>query len=497
MARMRPCLVIQGALCHASVDERKSDDPRSVVYNHLPCMCFRNSLLLALLWFLPPAACFGQVEELLSRGLQFMNKGDYARALSAFDEAKQAAPDDPRPYFFAGLTLYQTNQRLQALAELEKAVQRDPAEPRYALTYAEFLYKTGDHYRAAATLEPFKGAISAHELSAEQTWLLSDLFFRLGKHSDSLSFLERYAERNPAEERVYFRRAQLYLALNDLDSALLHFQSARENTDRKAAASYGIGLVMFQKGELEKARDALMLCIQAEPKNPDFAHLLGTVLIDLGEPEEALQHLSRVEEQGEQFPKLYEAMARAYRKLRHAEKAGEYIQKFRQLDSSGREQRENEEKVRETLRQAQELMKTGKLLEGRRRLRDALQIDPENYLAHSYLAGISMTLGDWNLARQHLSRVEAINPDAFETKYMMASFLYQRGQPKEALDYAHKAKELQPGFADLRNLLGNIYYSLGSHEKALGEYEAAMKLEPGREEFRINYEAAARRARPQ
>ena len=99
----------------------------------------------------------------------------------------------------------------------------------------------------------------------------------------------------------------------------------------------------------------------------------------------------------------------------------------------------------------------------------------------------------WELAHQHLSKLEELAPDAYEGRYLMALFWYERGDPKRALQYGEKAKELWRGDATLRNLMGNILSSLGRLQGALEEYSAAVVMDPDQVAYEMNYEVLARR----
>jgi tetratricopeptide (TPR) repeat protein len=190
-------------------------------------------------------------------------------------------------------------------------------------------------------------------------------------------------------------------------------------------------------------------------------------------------------------------LAKAYIRLKDRESARVYSQKFAEVDSKDRENKELQEQIRSELQMGQALFKDGKLAEARDSLEEVVRLDPDNFMAHSYLVGIYGALNSPSLAHRHLVRLQEIEPEAFETHFLTATYLYRGKRAKEALEHALEAKQLQPGFADLRNLLGNIYYSLGDRSKAIEEYAAAVKLEPEREEFRINYESVAGSSEPQ
>jgi len=456
-------------------------------------LCLSAILVLSLMT--PMAG--GQDTDKVGLGIQLMQQGDLEKALATFNEAKLRSPEDARLYFFSGLILYRAKQSLQAMAELQKAVELAPDNPRYSLSAAELLLRTGYKFKAMEVLKSFKENIGYEQLSLEEQWSLADLLFRVGMNEEALSVLELYAAGRPDDERLYFRRAQALLMSNQLEQALAAFRAAADETSRKAEANYGIGLVSFRMGEMEQAREALLFSVEQNPLNPEYVHLLSTVLITLGESELALTYLGRVENQGPEFPTIYDAMAKAYRQLKEKDKARIYSQKFVQADSKNRDRKGLDEQIHAGLQAGQGFFKEGKFNEARVKLEEVLELDPENFMAHSYLVGIYGALNAPGQAHEHLVRLQEIDSEAFETQFLTATYLYRMKRTREALEHALKAKQLQPGLAELRNLLGNIYFSLGERAKAVEEYAAAVKLDPEREEFRINYESIAGSSVPQ
>jgi tetratricopeptide (TPR) repeat protein len=452
----------------------------------------RAIVVLLALWLVVPAVV-GQRDSALRLGMDSLRAGRFEEALSHFDRAKQISPEDARPYFYTGLVLFRSGQTFQAMAELGRAVELEPANPRYSMVCAEVLLRNGRRFEALSRLEALEPHLNLSALEHEQVWFLADLWYRVEKPDKALPVLRLYRDRVPADERIPFREGQLYLSLHDLDGALAAFEAALETTTRRAEANYGVGMIRFRRGELEDARRFLEAAVEAEPTNPEYVHLLATVLLGLGAPEEALRRLRLVEESGDRFPLILDAMARAYGQLRETEAAREYRRRFIELDSLERSEREADQKVHGLLREGQRLSRAGRLAEARDRFEEAAGIDPESFLAHSYLAGIHIARAEWRLAEERLAILEALDAEAFETSYLKAQYFHQRGELEAARDWGEKAKERQPGFADLRNLLGNVYYALGKFERALEEYEAALALEPDRAEFRINFETASRR----
>lgn len=440
---------------------------------------------LAFLTFLPV-----QSHELLKEGLRLLQEEKYSEALLAFDRFKQSAPRDARPYFYSALVLADAHHPSDALAELKQALQLDPNRPEYHLVYAEILSGTGEISGLVEALAVFEQDAFLKQLNPEQLWRLADLWYRVERFEDASRVLSRYAEERPQDSRLHLRRGQMDLVRGRFDAAVEAFTLALEAPGQgRAAAHYSLGVALFMKNEPEGARKALLKAVEEQPDNPEYVDQLATLLLALGEFESALGHLKRVEAEGTRFPRIYDNLGKACRSLGRLHEAREYFGKFQRVQAERQQEKTRKERTQIVLKQARELLDSGRLAEARLKFQEALDLDPNSWLAHSYLAKIYMSSGSGFQAYDHLTRMEEIDPDAFEGKYLMALFLYERSRIREALSYGEEAKKLRPGYAELRNLLGNIYRALGMREKALDEYQAALNLEPDRSDFRLNYES--------
>lgn len=419
---------------------------------------------------------------------------DYTAALGLLDQLRIQNPADARTWFYSGMILARSGQPLQAQTQLEKAVALAPENLHYRLVCAEIQLRNGYPFRARETLQPLEDPARQAQLLPDQLWFLSDLFYRAQQPEPALRVLRRYRELRPDDDRVPFREGQLLISLNDLAGAESAFRRALEETNHPGEARYGLGLTLFQQGRLEEARRILQEAPPESFRDPQYAHLLASVLLGLDDATGALQILEAVEARADELPSILEAAARAYSRLGDAAKAREYRRRFRALAQAGQAAKETAEKVHTLLQEGQEALRQGKVREAEQAFLEAQALDPRDEMALGYLVGLYLAGGEVRKAAPYLVKLQEAAPDAFETQYLTALYHYQRGDVPAALETALAAKRLQPGFADLRNLLGNIYYRRGHFVQAAREYEAAMRLQPDRAEFRRNYETAVRRA---
>jgi tetratricopeptide (TPR) repeat protein len=128
----------------------------------------------------------------------------------------------------------------------------------------------------------------------------------------------------------------------------------------------------------------------------------------------------------------------------------------------------------------------GEHLEADSNIRRALELDPNNALAHafyveilvnSYTAGVGSFEGIEKAAEE--SRVaQALAPNTLETHRARGIILEATGNYNEALQEFEAAVAINPNISDLHLAMGRNYRTLGIYDKAVESFTRANALNP-------------------
>ncbi|MGI8785348.1 MAG: tetratricopeptide repeat protein [Acidobacteriota bacterium] len=424
-------------------------------------------------------------EILLEDGIKLTAEGRFADALAVFNRFKQTAPDDPRPYFYSGVALAEAGRLSAAALELSEAVRLNPDHPEYRIFQANVLSRLKQKDHAGSALAVFAKAGTAQQLSTAWLWLLSDVYYRLEKFEQALGILALLGERNPADSQIDLNRGQVYVVISDFDRALESFRKSIEKSSSNPVAHFELGKLLYQRGEIQSSKAALLEAVKQSGSDPNYLHKLGVICLALNEVEEALVYLERAAALGAAPAQVYQALGNAYRRKGDRARAADFMKKFEEVNLARQKKEEREREAERLIAQGEKQIDLGNRAEARSLFEQAVVADPDSWSAHANLAEIFVSANE-RLAEKHLARMEQLDPDSVVGNYLTAKYWYQRKQFDSARAYAEKVRLVRPGHAELRNLLGNIYVGLGEREKALKEYEAAVRLEPGRADFREN-----------
>ena len=151
-----------------------------------------SCFLVSLLFLTGQHSVFATQEstkDWLAEGKKHIAEGHFSEAVAAFNQFKQIAPQDTRPYFLSGLALAEAGHLSSAAAELSEAVRLDPDQPEYRLAQANVLTRLGQKNLAVKALSKFENHEQQDQLSVAGLWQLVEIYYRLEKAEDGLKTL--------------------------------------------------------------------------------------------------------------------------------------------------------------------------------------------------------------------------------------------------------------------------------------------------------------------
>jgi Tfp pilus assembly protein PilF len=113
-----------------------------------------------------------------------------------------------------------------------------------------------------------------------------------------------------------------------------------------------------------------------------------------------------------------------------------------------------------------------------RELRQTLQLSPYDTRAHELLATIWLEKGDYERAQEEYHQLLKLAPHNYGGNYNLGMFAVGKGQFDEGIHYLRAAVEADPESPAAHNALGVAYFRAGDARQAEREFEQAVSLEP-------------------
>jgi tetratricopeptide (TPR) repeat protein len=126
--------------------------------------------------------------------------------------------------------------------------------------------------------------------------------------------------------------------------------------------------------------------------------------------------------------------------------------------------------------------------------RQALRVDPLNWVAHNNLGVLLVERGDTAEGITYLRAALDIFPGNEEARYTLAVALEGQGAIQPAIAEYQRLLEGSPGHPLAHNNLGSLLARTGRLDEAVAHFEAAARILPENSGIRMNL-ARARKAR--
>jgi tetratricopeptide (TPR) repeat protein len=423
-------------------------------------------------------------EARLAEGIKLLGKGRLLESVEVLNGAKQSAPLDARPYFYCGMALAQAGRMRDAASEVGEALHLAPEQLPYHVFQAHVLEQLKQAAAAQEALAALKDEKALEQLDLAWLRLLADVYYRLQVTDQALKILDLWAKRDPTDARVDLYRGQVYGVKSQPDMALNCFRRSLEKSTDNPQAYFELGKVLYEKNQLALAKDALLSAIREDSKNPEYLAKLASVYLAMGDADAAIECLKNVEAAGPNVPAIDYVLARAYRSKGDAARSAAYLENFQRATTAERDREARKLEADRPVAQAQRQLEGGNRQAARDLFEKALQVDPNQWEPHAYLAEMDLDSADAKEAYAHLQKLEQIDPDSATGNFLMARYWFARKDYDKARLYAEKVKLSRPANSEVRALLGEIYAELGEKDKSRKEYEQAVQLAPERADLR-------------
>ncbi len=278
-------------------------------------------------------------------------------------------------------------------------------------------------------------------------------------------------------------------------------------------------IALRQLGRLAEGRALLEAAAAERPEAPAFQHRLGEVLLEEGDPAQALAHFSVAAERAPERAESWAGVGAAQIALREFEAARTALEQAlsrdpdykhahyllglalrglgrneeakvelgRGLDGQARPLPDELEsrKVRYAASTSARVERAVLLLEAGhpdralRILERLAQAEPEDVIVINDLAATHMRLGHLEEALGLLRRASELDPGRPLTWINMATCLCDMGLARRALEHAERAVALAPGLAAAHAARGRALSDLGELDAAHAAHARAKELAPG------------------
>jgi len=257
------------------------------------------------------------------------------------------------------------------------------------------------------------------------------------------------------------------------------FRHAIEVTRDNYLAHNNYGMHLFEKGDLDGAREHFEEALRIKPDYAEARNNLGNVLARENRYEAAAAHYRETLRTRPELAGTHYNLANVLVSLGSYDEAARHYREAIRL-------RPGMKKAYGGLGDV--LMETGNAAGAEECYRKALELDPGDPDFLCKLGRVLAARGDYEAAAEYLTEAVKSKPDHAEAHFHLGNVCVRLNEKEEAARHFREALNIRPDFAEAHNNLAGVLLLMKDIDGAIEHYREALRLKPDYEEAGKNFD---------
>ncbi len=358
-----------------------------------------------------------------------------------------------------------------ALGKFEDAVETYQKAINLAPDSAMSYYNLGSAYQIQQNhdkaCEYFNKALNIEE---DETFLLAIAMseVKLGKYEDALKHYKQLALMCPGKENYKYNIVTCYEALGEFQTAIKMLEEIVYINPKFILPAQKLASLYIKTNQLSKAKDIYDKILLKEKVTAEILHQYAILSSSLCDTDTAEKMLKKVIRMNPEIAKAHKDLGIIYLNKRLFDYAREEFETAMKLAP-------NDFEI--IFEYGNFLYSISENLEAERYYAEALEIEPNNVLALTFMALNKLILNQLDEAYDYIMKAIKVQPHHEYVQFCVGRILYARGDYEEAKRYLIKAVEQNPD-VETQNTLALTYYALGEYQSALNVFKNIYTKKP-------------------
>ncbi|XP_072935499.1 dnaJ homolog subfamily C member 3 [Epargyreus clarus] len=250
------------------------DNLISINWNKLtPCLVL---LVLEIVLEFSECATPAEVNKHLELGRDFLARGQLSDALTHYHAAVEGDPNNYLTYFKRGTVYYALGKAKFALQDFSKVLELKAdfaaARQHRANVYLKLAQyrEAKEDYRVVALNDPYnEEAVTQYQRmdALAEDLRLVEMYYRGRDYRSALELATQLLEASPWSAQLRQLRAECYIALNDLLSAVSDIRSVNRLQQDSTDGYYRLATLLYQLGRVTEALKEIRECLKLDPEH--------------------------------------------------------------------------------------------------------------------------------------------------------------------------------------------------------------------------------------
>lgn len=390
-------------------------------------------------------------------GTSYMKKKEFNNALEPLKMALEKQPKNLGNLNSLGTCYMAVGDSAQAIAIYEKALEVDPKAPMAYYNIGSAYQILQNHQKA---IEYLKKAL---EIDEDESFLvaLAVSEVKLGQYENALKHYKQLALLCPTKENYKYNVATCYEAIGDIQTAIKMLEDMVYVNPKYTLPAQKLASLYIKTNQLIKAKEIYDNILLKNKLTADVMHQYAILSSSLCDSDTAERMLKKVIRMNPEIAKAHKDLGIIYLNKRLFDYAEDEFQIALNLAP-------NDFEI--LFEYGNYLYSISKNVEADRYYGEALEVNPNNVLALTFMGLNKLVLNQLDEAHDYIMKAVKLEPHHEYVQFCVGRILYARGEYEEAKRYLVRAVEQNPD-VETQNTLALTYFKLGEYSQALNIFK--------------------------
>lgn len=419
----------------------------------------------------------------LGQGEEYVQAGQYEKALQSFLEARQVDSDSVIPLEKIGDTFMKMNDLLNARMNYKKATEVSPKRMSVWPKYIQALIQSYEWDEANQAMIRFKRVGQSSEGQARSYFkssvdrLSGDLFRKQGKNQRALFYYRKSMSHRSIDPDVYVSYAETLMEVNNFKDAPFFFALALRFDPLNERAIIGTAQSISKTESIEQGIEMLQKEIQKSGNSRvELWGAVARLYMKKGDWRRAQSAIDQAKRQNPSYAEAWKIQAELYR-AQTDELTPSVENKI--LEAYRLFSEKNPSEVSGYLNRYQIYFKRNEFEAAFEEIDQIYRIYPKYPGIHFFRGNLYAKMGNLQAAVSEYQSELKQNPGSVETMMRFGELLLQGKAFQRALDLFTKSMQLAPRQAEPKHLAGYANYLMGNYQGAIALLRAAISIDKG------------------
>jgi len=309
--------------------------------------------------------------------------------------------------------------------------------------------------------------------------------YKNGRYGEARALVEQALQSHPEYLPFHVNLGIVYYAgLGEYQRASVALEEAVARAPDQADIHFLLGQVYLAQNRPERATAILRKAVDLLPTYWEYRHWLGVAHVRADSLRAAARAFQQAVKRAPRETRPHLQLARVYDALGQTGAAQRELQVFRRLLSLQQEVERHQRQVAEHPQDARLRSRLGwahvgqgNLDEALEHFRQALELDPQQGLAHYGTGGVLHAQNKLDQAIHAYEQACRLRPDLAEWSNDLGRAYLEAGHHGKAMAAFRQALELKPGLALVHSNMADVHAAQGHLVEAIHSYEAALEID--------------------